>query len=127
LKLLLDTHAFIWLCENDVQLSVNAKQHIENESNEIFVSVASLWEIAIKMSLKKLKVKNSFREMVNNIDKNGFQLFPISILHIEAVSKLKYFHRDPFGRMLIAQSKSEKRAIVGKDELFDKYKVRRIW
>jgi PIN domain nuclease of toxin-antitoxin system len=127
MNLLLDTHSFIWFIDGSENLSATARREIENPMNKVFVSIASLWEIAIKTSIKKLSLKNSFSNVFKLIEKNGFTIMPVEFSHTKIVSKLKYFHRDPFDRMLIAQAKSEKMTIVGKDELFDKYKVKRIW
>ncbi|MBM4166866.1 MAG: type II toxin-antitoxin system VapC family toxin [Ignavibacteria bacterium] len=127
MNLLLDTHAFIWLVENDKQLSSKAKSIVEETSNANFISIASLWEIAIKVSLRKIKLQHSFEKTIAMINENGFELLNISTEHTMEASKLKFHHRDPFDRMLIAQAKVEKMTIVGKDEHFDKYKVKRIW
>lgn len=127
MKLLLDTHAFIWFAEDDAQLDQSIKKIIENTENEIFLSIASIWEIAIKMHLKKLILNKSIEEVIDLVTTNGFEFLPILPKHIITLTTLDFFHRDPFDRMIIAQGLSEKIQIVSKDEIFDKYGVKRIW
>ena len=127
MNLLLDTHAFIWFVENDKQMPAKTKAEIEKESNSILVSVASLWEITIKLSLGKLEIKSSLEKIIKEVAENGFELLPILPEHFLALSKLKYYHRDPFDRLIIAQGQFENLLIVSKDVTFDTYKVKRIW
>ncbi|MDB5282091.1 MAG: twitching motility protein PilT [Bacteroidota bacterium] len=127
MNLLLDTHAFIWFVENDKQLPEKTKKEIENEANIIFVSVASLWEITIKLSLGKLVVKSPLKKIIKEVADNGFELLPILPEHLLALNKLEYHHRDPFDRAIIAQSSCEELAIVSIDLAFDSYKIKRIW
>jgi len=127
MKLLLDTHTFIWFVEDAPQLPPNVKILIENPLNEIFLSIVSLWEMAIKIQLKKLDINKSIEEIINLSNQNGFILLPILSEHIVRLSKLEFFHRDPFDRMIIAQGISENQTIVSKDIIFDKYKAKRIW
>ena len=127
MKLLLDTHAFIWYVEDSNKLPEATRETIKSEENTILISIASLWEIAIKTSLEKLTLKVSIEEIVNLIIKNGFELLPILPVHIIKNNILEFHHRDPFDRMIIAQGLSEEIVIVGKDEMFDKYNVTRVW
>jgi PIN domain nuclease of toxin-antitoxin system len=127
MRLLLDTHTFIWFVEDAPQLPANVKNLIENSQNEIFLSIVSLWEMAIKIQLKKLDINKSIEEIINLSNQNGFILLPILSEHIVRLSKLEFFHRDPFDRMIIAQGISENQTIVSKDIIFDKYKAKRIW
>ncbi len=127
MRLLLDTHAFIWFVDNDKKLPNNAKIQIENPNNTIFISIASLWEIAIKISLEKLDVSVSIEEMVNLIYENGFEILPILPENIIMISSLDFHHRDPFDRIIITQGLHEQIKIVGKDRVFDKYGIKRIW
>lgn len=127
MKLLLDTHTFIWYVEDDARLPETTKEIIKSEENTILISIASLWEISIKTSLNKLTLKASIEEIINLIMENGFELLPILPSHIIKNNLLEYYHRDPFDRMIIAQGLSEEIVIVGKDEMFDKYDVTRIW
>jgi PIN domain nuclease of toxin-antitoxin system len=127
MRLLLDTHAFIWFVENDEQLPLAVKEIIENPKNEIFLSIASIWEMAIKIQLKKLNINKSVEDIIELTSINHFQLLPIMPNHIVRLSTLSFFHRDPFDRIIIAQGLHEKMSIVGKDFAFDDYKVKRIW
>lgn len=127
MKILLDTHAFIWFVEDDVQLPDRLKKLIENPSNEIYLSIASIWEIAIKIQLKKLTVNKSIKEIIDLVHNNGFELIPILPKHIIRLSDLEFHHRDPFDRMIIAQGLVENQEIVSKDKDFDSYGIKRIW
>jgi PIN domain nuclease of toxin-antitoxin system len=127
MRLLLDTHAFIWFVENDEHLPLAVKEIIENPKNEIFLSIASIWEMAIKIQLKKLNINKSIEDIIELTSINYFQLLPIMPNHIVRLSTLSFFHRDPFDRIIIAQGLYEKMSIVGRDLLFDDYKVKRIW
>jgi PIN domain nuclease of toxin-antitoxin system len=127
MKILLDTHIFIWFVEDDPQLLTNSKKIIENEKNVIYLSIASLWEIAIKLQLKKLSISRSIEEIVDLIRINGFELLPILPEHIIELTKLEFHHRDPFDRIIIAQCLSESFIPMSKDEIFDKYGIRRLW
>jgi len=127
MKLLLDTHTFIWFVENDKQLPIKSKRLIENSENEIFLSIASLWEIAIKLQLKKLELSVSLEKVMELAALNGFIFLPILPEHIIALTKLEFFHRDPFDRIIIAQSINEQQTIITKDKVFDDYGIERMW
>ena len=127
MKLLLDTHTFIWFVENDKQLPIKSKRLIENSENEIFLSIASLWEIAIKLQLKKLELSVSLEKVMQLAALNGFIFLPILPEHIIALTKLEFFHRDPFDRIIIAQSINEQQTIITKDKVFDDYGIERMW
>ncbi len=127
MNLLLDTHALIWFGENDLQLSKRASQAIESSGNTIYVSLASLWEMAIKRSLGKLQLNQSLKDIINALEANGFELLAVSTAHVLQVETLPFLHRDPFDRILIAQTLSEDFTIVSNEVLFDSYGVRRIW
>ena len=124
---LLDTHTFIWFNEGDIQLSKDARKAIERDDVINFISIASLWEISIKISLGKLELKTPFSSISDQIFKNGFQILPITFDDTLALSKLPFHHRDPFDRMIISQSISNKLAIVSKDKNFKDYQVSLIW
>lgn len=124
---MLDTHTFIWFAEDDLILPSKVKKTIENPSNEIFISIASLWEISIKIKLGKLQLTGEIEDVFDQIIENGFHLFPILPQHIIQHSKLPLIHRDPFDRMIIAQSLSEKISIIGRDMVFTEYGVKMIW
>ena len=128
MKLLLDTHALLWFIGNDSKLSASARESIENPDYEKFVSAATLWEIAVKLSLEKLKLSCSFGEVFpQQLEVNGFQLLPISYLHLNRLVVWPYHHRDPFDRLLIAQALSDGMAIVTRDLEFPKYSAKTLW
>jgi PIN domain nuclease of toxin-antitoxin system len=127
-RLLLDTHAFLWFVLNDSQLSQKALQLIVEPAHDILISPASYWEIAIKVSLGKYHLPGSFQDwMEQQIVVNAFQILPITIAHAATVSALPFHHRDPFDRLLIAQALTEKIVIISADRLFDSYFVGREW
>jgi PIN domain nuclease of toxin-antitoxin system len=127
MDILLDTHAFIWFFNGDKQLSLKAKKLIEDSKNIKFVSIASIWEIAIKIGLKKLEFDGNTCDVAELIEQNGFQILPISIDHTVAYEELELIHRDPFDRILIAQASVDKMTIITKDENIQKYKVKTVW
>ncbi len=124
---LLDTHTFIWFIEGDVQLSEKAKDSIEKNDTINFISIASLWEIAIKISLGKLELKTNFSGISELILDNGFQVLPITIEDTLTLSKLPFHHRDPFDRILISQSLTKKLLLISKDSIFNEYGITLIW
>ncbi len=127
MNLLLDTHALIWFGENDPQLSIKAVQAIESSDNAKYVSLASLWEMAIKRSLGKLQLNKPLKDIIDALQSNGFELIAMSPAHVLQVEILPFFHRDPFDRMLIAQALSEDFTIVSNEVLFEQYGVTRLW
>ena len=97
MKLLLDTHALLWFIGNDSQLTLPARENIENPAHTKFVSVAALWEIAIKLSLGKLKLPSPFDQVFpQQLEINGFEMLPISFTHLHRLLGLPFHHRDPF-------------------------------
>lgn len=120
MKLLLDTHTFIWWLKNDPTLFEGAKKAIANPNNLIFVSAASAWEIAIKKSLGKLDAPD---DLETQIEKHNFQPLPITIAHGVAVGKLPWHHKDPFYRIIIAQAMCESMTIITRDKKFNFYNV----
>lgn len=127
MTLLLDTHAFIWFSENDARLSHLAKEAIESPAHTRFVSMATFWEMAIKISIGRLPLLKDLKEIIAEVQANGFDLLPILPTHILKVENLPYFHRDPFDRMLIAQALVEDFTLISNENLFDQYNVQRIW
>lgn len=127
MKILLDTHAFIWFVEDDNQLPQNIKKIIEMQENEIFLSIASIWEMAIKIQLGKLDIQKTIEEVIDLITLNGFQFLPILPNHIIRMSTLYLYHRDPFDRIIIAQALTESAIVFSKDIVFDDYGVERFW
>ena len=127
MNLLLDTHTLIWFGENDPQLSKRATQVIESPNNSKYVSIASLWEISIKRSLGKLQLNKPLHDIIEALQTNGFELLAVAPSHVLQIETLAFHHRDPFDRMLIAQSFVEDFAIISNEKLFDQYGVKRIW
>ena len=128
MKLLLDTHVILWFEEDAVQLPETVKAWIENEDNEKFVSIASVWEVAIKVGLGKLILGKPIEDyFMDLLSRNGFTLMPISISYALRVHSLPPYHRDPFDRMLVAQSLQEEMSIVSADPALDAYGLPRLW
>jgi PIN domain nuclease of toxin-antitoxin system len=127
MDLLLDTHAFIWFMDGDKQLSATVRDLIADTSNKCFTSIASIWEIAIKNSLNKLELKGDFNEIANFLNENDIEMLPITFEHIQRLLQLRFHHRDPFDRIIIAQALTERLTIATKDEIFNKYEVDIIW
>ncbi len=128
MNLLLDTHAILWFFWDDPQLSDAAKGAITDPGNRKLVSAVSYWEIAIKVSLKKLDLGEPYRSfMPREIARNCFDMLPVSLDHAAVVSDMAFHHRDPFDRLLIAQAIWEKVPIISADTAFDAYSVTRIW
>ncbi len=122
---LLDTHAFLWWLDDSDQLSKYARQVIGDSDNRIFISHASQWEIAIKVSINRLVFP--MNEMEAEVDKNGFELLNITTPHIIQTVSLPLHHRDPFDRLLIAQAQSESLILLSKDSIFPKYDIDLAW
>jgi len=119
--ILIDTHTLIWFLEGDSQISPVAISTIENNPGTTFVSIASLWEIGIKSSLGKLDINLTFQGMVQEISKNAIAILPISEADIAAIITLPFHHRDPFDRIIIAQSQNNNFPIVSKDPHIKRY------
>ncbi len=111
MQLLIDTHILIWFFEGNKLLSKSRRQIIANPQNEIFVSIASLWEMAIKISLGKLTLAKSLADVIKQIGVEDIELLPISPEHTLQVSTLPFHHRDPFDRIIIAQSQIKNLAV----------------
>jgi PIN domain nuclease of toxin-antitoxin system len=127
-RLLLDTHAFLWFITDDPQLSPNAKALIADPANEIFVSPATLWEVAIKVSIGKYPIAVPYQTLISNgIEDNAFEILPIEPEHAAILTTMPFHHRDPFDRMLIAQGQVENMPIVSADLALDRYGITRLW
>ena len=127
MKLLLDTQAFLWFLLDDVRLSVRAKTAIE-QAGVLYLSSASHWEIAIKIALGKYALPEPFAQfMAREIVSNNMLILPIEISHTSQLTTLPFHHRDPFDRLIIAQSLAEELPVVSIDSQFDAYGVTRIW
>ena len=127
MKLLLDTHAFLWFVWGHKNLSNTAQAAISNPNNDVFLSAASHWETAIKTSTGKLTLTAPFRMLIEqSMLNNNFRTLAIEVAHSDAVVGLGFHHRDPFDRMLVAQALVEQLSIVSADAQFDPYGVARI-
>lgn len=127
MNLLLDTHSLIWFLNGDKNLSDNVKIAIEDPYNTKIVSIASIWEIAIKISLNKFRFQNGFKHFLDMVEENGFEILPITFEHAMVISTLEYIHRDPFDRLLIAQCKADNLIIATKDNNIQRYNIQTIW
>ncbi len=128
MNLLLDTHAFLWFCQDDPALSATAKALIENPANRKLVSVASCWEIAVKAGLGKMKLgEPSASYIPTALNRTGFDLLPITVAHATGVEGLPMHHRDPFDRLLVAQVIAEGFSILSRDVILDAYGITRMW
>ena len=124
---LLDTHTLLWFLEGDEQLSKPAKEILKNSQNTIIVSIASLWEIGIKTSIGKLKLAYSLENVLENMRLQNIQILPIKPIHIIKMTTLPFHHRDPFDRIIIAQSITEKAMILSRDGFFEDYDCDLLW
>lgn len=127
MELLLDTHALIWFLDGDDRISVKVKREIENPENSKIVSIASIWEIAIKISLGKLRFSDGFNHFLNLLEENGFEILPITFEHAIVLSSLDFIRRDPFDRLLVSQCIANQLTIATKDENIRKYNIQTIW
>jgi PIN domain nuclease of toxin-antitoxin system len=128
MKLLLDTHSFLWFIGGSSQISPSARTLIEDITNDVFISVASLWEMAIKISLGRLQLVQPFEMFIpHQLSTNRIELLGITISHTSRVATLPFYHRDPFDRMLVAQAQVEQMPILSIDPAFDAYGITRLW
>lgn len=127
MNLLLDTHAFIWFMEGDIALSKTSRKAIADIQNNCFISIASIWEIAIKYSLGSLKLHSQFADIIGFLESNEIELLPIGFNHLQQLLALEYHHRDPFDRIIISQALTEDLTIISKDEYFRKYTDALLW
>lgn len=128
MRVLLDTQAFLWLVEDNPALSKKAKKIFLDEENDFCLSLASIWEMAIKISLKKLKFREPFEKwIVHQLQENAIEQLPINFRHVVKVRTLAFHHRDPFDRLLIAQSLEEDLPLLSSDKAFDQYDIDRLW
>jgi PIN domain nuclease of toxin-antitoxin system len=125
-NLLLDTHAFIWYSENDPKLSDLLKTEIET-ADRVYLSIASLWEIAIKLSIGKLSLRSNYESIDASLEPAGITLLPISFVDTVRVMNLPLHHRDPFDRILIAQAINRSLILVSCDAVFTQYPIQVRW
>jgi PIN domain nuclease of toxin-antitoxin system len=128
MKYLLDTHTFLWWNLDDPQLSERARETIANGENEIFISAASAWEIAIKTAKGRLVLpEEPAQYFANRMSQYHFQALPVHISHAVHVYGLPDYHEDPFDRLLIAQCQLESMPLISKDEDIQQYDLEVIW
>lgn len=126
MRVLVDTHVLIWYLEGHKSLSRTKRDVVIDPANEVFVSTASLWEIAVKISIGKLKLKTLLTDVINQLAVQSIDILTIAPGHVLQVATLPLHHRDPFDRMIIAQSKVEFLTIVTSDPEFIAYGVKTI-
>ena len=127
MRCLLDTHTFLWFINGSLELSSKTKDIIQNPENTVYLSIASFWEIAIKMSIGKLTIDMQFDGLKKEADKNDFRILPIQYEDIRILTTLALFHKDPFDRILIAQAMQNNLNMITKDSNFDTYPLKIIW
>ena len=129
MKILFDTHAFLWWTASPEKLPESLLQQIEDHENELYLSVVSSWEVEIKLGIGKLRLHDDWENIVRmELEKNDFRILPVHLHHSYALKGLEPLHKDPFDRMLIAQACSEKMVLASCDSLVRQYKdVPLIW
>ena len=125
MKLLLDTHIFLWWADHPEKLSPTALSALQDEGNELILSVASVWEMQIKIQLGKLKLSLPLKELIKTQQEtNELTVLPVALTHVLALDALPFHHKDPFDRLLMAQSIEEDLTLVSVDSQFSAYSVR---
>ena len=128
MRVLVDTHVFLWWVEGDRALPVKARAALADQDNECLFSLVSVWELAIKAGLGKLKLALPVqRYVIEHVAANGFRMLDFQMAHVGRVESLASHHGDPFDRLLIAQALEEKIPVVTADPVFRDYGVKRIW
>jgi len=122
-----DTHVLLWAMGETERLSRSARIRLESTAMPIYFSIASLWEIAIKVSTGKLRLEVSIRELALGARERGLRFLPLRIAHAMRIATLPFHHRDPFDRMLIAQAMEHHFEVITKDPAFPAYDVRIVW
>ena len=124
---LIDTHTLLWHFNGDKQMSNSAIEILKNNKLEKYISIASVWEIAIKLGIGKLVLDFSFNEIEEKLTGSNISLLNISVKHTQQIISLPLHHRDPFDRMIIAQSITENLTIISKDKNFSLYPIKLLW
>ncbi len=128
MRVLLDTHAFIWWVTDDHRLSPRARQVFGDGDNHLSFSVASAWEIAIKAGLGRLKLRDGAETFVNrHVERNGISILPVRLSHALRLESLPYHHADPFDRLLVAQAQQEGLSLLTNDRRIAAYDVAVVW
>ncbi|NJK35273.1 MAG: type II toxin-antitoxin system VapC family toxin [Oscillatoriales cyanobacterium SM2_2_1] len=124
--MLLDTHILLWFLEDSPKLPLNLKRMIE-DSDHVFISIITLWEIAIKLTIGKLNLQFAFQELPDFLDSLEIEVLPLSFEDLNDYVNLPLHHKDPFDRILIAQAINRSLPLVSKDHEFDAYPIEKIW
>lgn len=128
MRLLLDTHAFLWLVNDDSRLGPLTRHVVLDLDNTVYLSVGSLWEIAIKTSLGKLHLALTLEQLIaEQLALTSIELLPISLAELSVVARLPFYHRDPFDRLLVAQAITHEMPLVSADFVLDQYGIQRLW
>jgi PIN domain nuclease of toxin-antitoxin system len=128
MRLLLDSHAFLWAITDSNELSTKARDVLTDPDNELFLSVASIWELAIKASIGKLTLRMPLGDLLLSARHDlGLRVLQVELDHALAVQDLPFHHRDPFDRLLVVQARSKGMPILSRDAVFDRYELPRIW
>ena len=127
MQYLLDTHTFIWFIDDVKTLSQKAAKEIAYIENDCFLSIASLWEIAIKCNIGKLQLKSSFHDITYFLADNNIRILPLEFRHLQTLLSLELIHRDPFDRIIIAQAITDDLTIITMDKHFPGYPVKCTW
>ncbi len=128
MRILMDTHAFLWFIEGDNNLSNSARSIVENNQYQKQLSIASLWEMSIKASLNRLELKTTFPKLIQDyVYGNNFEILSINAEYLEQLKTLPFHHKDPFDRLIIAQSLTENIPIITKDQVFKRYTKKLFW
>ena len=129
MRFLVDTHVLIWYLEDNSQLTSIAAEILEDTRHDLYVSIASLWEIAIKSGLGKLKLKIEFHDLKKLLERFSIEILSIDFEDTETYLTLPFFdnHRDPFDRILVAQVRARSMALVSGDKKLDLYEIQRVW
>jgi PIN domain nuclease of toxin-antitoxin system len=128
MRVLIDTHIFIWYIQNSERLPSSVATYINDGRNDIFLSIASVWEMAIKQSTGKLNLGFPFASFIaEQMSINSMELLPLRLDHLEVITTIPFHHRDPFDRILIAQAIQEDIVIISADSIFSSYPVQIIW
>jgi PIN domain nuclease of toxin-antitoxin system len=128
MNLLLDSNILIWFTLTPDRLSAKVNELIADENNNLFISIASIWEIQIKLQTQKLTLDLPLSTLVKDLQQNsGIQILDITLAHIYALDNLPNEHRDPFDRIMIAQAMVEEMPFLSADKIFDLYPIERIW
>jgi PIN domain nuclease of toxin-antitoxin system len=128
MKILLDTHAFLWAISGNSKLSDKARSAYLDSNNELFFSTISYWEIGIKISIGKLELDKNWQKIIDKeMNNNGIKWLDLKKEHVQGIINLKFHHRDPFDRLLIAQAKFEQLTVMTIDKNISKYNVKTLW